>query len=145
MRPDRTGARRAVAGFSLLEAIVALAILAAAGMALFAAMSQSLQMVQRAQHAREIDAALRNALAWSERINPMERPSGEQPLGSWTLRWESQALEPPRDGTTGNLTLGLYQVGLYRMRLELWRDGALQREATLQRAGWRQVRKATTL
>ncbi len=132
-------------GFSLLEAIVALAILAAAGMALFAAMSQSVQMVQRAQQAREIDAALRNALAWSERINPMEQPAGEQALGDWMLRWNSVPVEPPRDGTTGHLALGLYQLGLYRMHLELWHDGALQREATLQRAGWRQVRKAAVL
>ena len=44
-------------GFSLLEAIVALAILATAGLALFAAMSQSVQMVARA------DAALYAAKA----------------------------------------------------------------------------------
>ncbi|MDQ2702911.1 MAG: prepilin-type N-terminal cleavage/methylation domain-containing protein [Pseudomonadota bacterium] len=132
-------------GFSLLEAIVAMAILAAAGMALFAAMAQSLQMVQRAQQARDVDAALRNALAWSESINPMEQPAGEQALGDWILRWDSAPLEPPRDGTTGYLALGLYQVGLYRMELELWHDGALQREATLHRAGWRQVRKAAVL
>lgn len=137
--------RRAARGFSLLEAIVALAILAAAGMAMFAAMSQSLQMVQRAQQAREVDAALRNALAWSERINPMEQPAGEHALGTWLLRWDSEALEPPRDGTTGHLALGLYQVGLYRLHLELWHAGALQREATLHRAGWRQVRKAAVL
>lgn len=138
--------RRAVArGFSLLEAIVALAILAAAGLALFAAMSQSLQMVQRAQQSRETDVALRNALAWSERINPMQQPRGEQALGSWLLRWDSEPLEAPRSGTTGNLASGLYELGLYRMHLELWHAGALRREATLHRAGYRQVRHPVTL
>jgi general secretion pathway protein I len=129
-----------VHGFTLLEAIVALAILAAAGMALFAAMSQSLQMVERAQQAREVDTALRNALAWSERINPMLKPDGETELADWTLRWHSEPIEPPRDGATPSLQPGLYQVGLYRMRLELWRDGRMQRETTLRRAGYRQVR-----
>jgi general secretion pathway protein I len=141
MRPDRGHAR----GFTLLVAIVALAILAAAGMALFAAMSQSLQMVQRAQRARAADAALRNALAWSERINPMEAPRGEQALGDWELRWTSDPVEPPRDGTTGYLQPGLYQVGLYRLHLQLWRDGAMQREVEMRRAGYRQVRKASKL
>jgi general secretion pathway protein I len=141
MRPDRGRAR----GFTLLEAIVALAILAAAGMALFAAMSQSLQMVQRAQQARDADAALRNALAWSEEINPMQTPSGEQALGDWTLGWTSEPVEPPRDGATGFLQPGLYQVGLYRLHLELWRDGALQRDVVFHRAGYRQVRKRTQL
>ena len=51
-------------GFSLLEAIVALAILATAGLALFAAMSQSVQMVARAENARLSDSAVRNAVAW---------------------------------------------------------------------------------
>lgn len=141
MRPDRRRAR----GFTLLEAIVALAILAAAGMALFAAMSQSLQMVRRAQQAREADAALRNALAWTETINPMESPRGEQALGEWVLRWRSDPVEPPRAGATGFLQPGLYQVGLYRMHLELWRGGALQREVELRRAGYRQVRKPVQL
>lgn len=128
-------------GFTLLEAIVALAILAAAGLALFAGMSQSLQMVQRAQQARDIDTALRNALAWSDRINPMETPDGDQVLGAWTLRWHAEPVEPPRDGATPSGQPGLYQVGLYRLQLELWRDGRLEREAELRKAGFRQVRQ----
>ena len=127
----------------MLEAIVALAILAAAGMALFAAMSQSLQMVRRAQQARAADAALRNALAWMETVNPMLSPRGEQALGDWELRWSSEPVEPPRDGATGYLTPGLYQVGLYRVHLELRLDGVLQREVVLDLAGYRQVRKET--
>lgn len=128
-------------GFTLLEAIVALAILAAAGMALFAAMAQSLQMVQRAQDAREVDTALRNALAWSQRINPMQDPQGEQELGGWRLHWSSEPIEPPQDGATASGEPGLYQVGLYRVRLELWRAGKLERDATLRRVGYRQVRQ----
>lgn len=132
-------------GFTLLEAVVALAILAAAGLALFAAMSQSLQMVQRAQFARETDTALRNALAWTDQVNPMVEPEGEQAIGGYLLRWTSEPVEPPRDGATGFLAPGLYEVGLYRLRLELWRDGELAREATLNRAGYRQVREPAQL
>lgn len=141
MSPDRRRAR----GFTLLEAIVALAILAAAGMALFAAMSQSLQMVRRAQQAREADAALRNALAWTETVNPMTAPRGEQALGDWVLRWTAEPVEAPRAGVTGYLAPGLYEVGLYRMHLELWRDGVRQRETELRRAGYRQVREPSRL
>lgn len=132
-------------GFTLLEAIVALAILASAGLALFAAMSQSTQMVQRARFARETDAALRNALAWTQQVNPMEAPRGEQVLGRYVLRWESEPVEAPRDAVTGYLEPGLYEVGLYRLHLELWRDGELARAATLRRAGYRQVREPAQL
>ena len=64
-------------GFSLLEAIVALAILASVGMALFAAMNQSLSMVARAEKVRERESALRNAVAWIQVVNPAQQPRGE--------------------------------------------------------------------
>lgn len=69
-------------GFSLLEAIVALAILASVGMALFAAMNQSLSMVARAEKVRERESALRNAVAWIQVINPAQQPRGEHELGA---------------------------------------------------------------
>lgn len=137
--------RQRVRGFSLLEAVVALAILASAGLALFASLTQSVQMVGRAERARELDLALRNALAWVERINPMVAPEGEQALGAYRLRWQAEPVEPPRDGATGYLQPGFYQVGLYRLRLELWRDGALEREVSLRRVGYRQVRRPEAL
>lgn len=132
MRPSR--------GFTLLEAIVALAILAAAGMSLFAAMSQSMQMLRRAQEARAVDAALRNALAIAESIDPMERERGEQPLGDYVLRWSAVPVEPPRDNATGYLQPGYYRVGLYDLRLELWRGATLERSLDVRRTAWRQVR-----
>ncbi len=137
--------KSAARGFSLLEAVVALAILAAAGMALFAAMTQSVQMVGRAERARDVDLALRNSLAWVELVNPMETPTGEREVGAYLLRWSAEPLEEPRDGTTGYLQPGLYRIGLYRMKLELWRDGVLEREAELNRAGYRQVRQPQRL
>ena len=134
-----------VRGFSLLEAIVALTILAAAGLALFAAMSQSLQMVGRAERAREVDSALLNAVAWMETVNPAETPQGEQQLGQVTLRWTSEPLETPRDSMTGYLRAGLYRVGLYQVRLELTRAGQPPVETTVRRVGYLQVRQPAAL
>jgi general secretion pathway protein I len=137
--------KRNARGFSLLEAVVALTILAAAGLASFAALTQSLQMVGRAERAREADLSLRNAVAWIELVNPMEQPRGQQVMGEFELRWTSRPVEPVRDATTAALTAGLHEVGLYRMQLELWRNGALEREAVLQRIGYRQVRRPAVL
>ena len=132
-------------GFSLLEAIVALTILATAGLALFAAMSQSVQMVARAENSRQADSAVRNALAWLHTVNPAETPRGEQRLGDVTLRWTSEPIESPRDAMTGYLQAGLYQVGLYRMQLELDRDGKPLTQATVRRVGYKQVREPAEL
>lgn len=132
-------------GFTLLEAIVALTILAAAGMALFAGMTQSLQMVQRAEQARATDAALRNAVAWLAQVNPMTTPQGTQALGDYDMSWSAREVEPPRDGATGYLALGLYKVGLYDVEIELRRGDRTVREVTLRRAGWEQVREPPEL
>lgn len=132
MRPER--------GFTLLEAIVALAILAAAGLSLFAAMSQSMQMLRRADEARELDAAMRNALALIEHIDPAAA-RGEAPIGDFQLRWSAEPVEPPRDNATGYLQPGLYRVGLYRVRIEIVRDGDVQRSVDVRRVAWQQVRQ----
>lgn len=129
------------AGFSLLEAIVSLAVLASVGMALFAAMGQSVQMAARAEAARERESALRNALSWMQTVNPALEPEGEQQLGDVVLRWTSEPIEPPRDAMTGYLRAGLYSVGLYRVHLQLTRDGLEFAEMDLRRVGFEQVRE----
>jgi|SRR5690606_14062842 len=132
-------------GFSLLEAVVALAILAAAGLALFAAMSQSMQMVGRAEDSRTADAAMRNALAWVEQLNPMEAPSGELQFLPYTVSWTSALVEPARPSATGHLQPGLHDVGLYRLHLVLRRDSVVVREFDVRRIGYRQVRAPAEL
>lgn len=132
-------------GFSLLEAIVALTILAAVGMALFAAMNQSVQMVGRAERSRVADSALRNAMAWAETINPAETPRGEQRLGDVSMRWNATPIEPPRDAMTGYLQAGLYQVGLYDLHIQLSLDGQPLADTHMRRVGYKQVREPAVL
>lgn len=136
--------RRRQAGFSLLEAIVALAIVASAGMALFAALSGALDMVGRAERAAAQDSALNNALAWMETVNPMLEPEGRVDLGEFELVWNAEPIEPARDAVTWLMTPGLYQVGLYRVELSLSRDGETLAYA-YRRIGYRQVREPTVL
>lgn len=132
-------------GFSLLEAIVALAIVATAGLALFAAMNQSIQMALRAESARKSDTAMRNALAWMEIVNPALTPIGEKRLGSMELEWKSEPVEPPRDAMTGYLQAGLYQIGLYDVVVNIRSDDGVSASFHLRKVGYRQVREAPRL
>lgn len=128
-------------GFTLLEAIVALAVLAAAGLALFAAMSQAMQMVGRAEAARRLDAASRDALARLETLDVMAEPRGRFEVGGFDAEWRAEPVEPPRPNSTGFLAPGLYEVGLYVVRLELREGGRVERVLDVRRTGWRQVRE----
>lgn len=135
---------RSQAGFSLLEAIVALAIVASAGMALFAALNSALDMVGRAERAAAQDSALNNALAWMETVNPMLEPEGRVELGEFELAWSAEPIEPARNAVTWLMAPGLYQVGLYRVELSLSRDGETV-AYTYRRVGYRQTREPTAL
>ena len=134
----RRGTQR---GFALLEAIVALAILAAVGMALFAAINQTVQLVGRAETAREADSALLNAVAWLQTVNPSQQPEGTQQLDDVQLHWTSQLVEPALDGSTNSLVPGLYKIGLYDMHLELRRGDVVLADATVRKVGYVQVRE----
>jgi len=138
MRPDARG-------FTLLEAIVALAILAAGTMALFAAVNGALRSIERAEAATRLDTATENAVALLETINPMQQPEGEEALGDYRLRWRAVILAGPTDALTDYSRPGLYEVALYNIDVELWREAALQSRFALRRAGWRQVRQPEVL
>jgi general secretion pathway protein I len=127
-------------GFTLLEAIVALAILAAGGMALFAALNGALRSVERIEEAARLDAATRNALAVIELLNPMEQPSGEEVLAGHRMRWTSVPVVPASDSLTDYLQPGHYEVGLFRLEVEIERHGRIEQRFEVRKAGWRQVR-----
>ena len=136
---------RRESGFTLLEAIVALAILAAGAMALFAALNGALRAIERADAAARLDTATENALDLLELTNPMHQPSGEAILGEYTLRWRAAPILGPTDNLTDYLQPGLYEVALFAIDGELWLDGRVAGRFTLRRAGWRQVRVPETL
>ena len=127
-------------GFTLLEAIVSLAILAAGGMALFAALNTSLRSIERVDAANRLDTATQNALSRIETVNPMLQPSGDEPLGDVRLRWNATPIEPPRDGLTDYLRPGYFEVGLYRVEVELLSGARVDHRFVVRKAGWRQVR-----
>ena len=105
-------------GFSLLEAIVALTLLAVAGLALFSWINASFDGITRADAAQARAQAQSNALTYIQTVNPMQRPFGETKLGSLTLSWRAreiaQKIKPnaaSADGT-GNFIVALYEIEL---------------------------------
>lgn len=132
-------------GFSLLEAIVALALLASVGMALLSWLNGSLISLRRVQEVAAVQAAARDALAYLDTINPMLTPQGETELGEWRLRWQAREVEPVREGAGYPGGIGLFDVGLYDTRVWLERDGRTIEEFVLRQVGYRKVREQQML
>ena len=122
MSPRGTGSRcrrRTLAhGFGLLEAIVALTLLAGAGLAMFGWINQNLQAAARVRLHEQESRLLLSAQSLIDTVNPMRSPSGQLEVSGLAVSWESEALEPARTNATfSEEVTGPWLVGLYRLKV----------------------------
>ena len=124
-RQLRAPARKRAAGFSLLEVVVALVLLATSGAALFAWYGQLLE--DSGRQIRRLNEAelLQQAAGLMSTVNPAVQQDGEMRSFGVKLTWRSERLEPERsvlvfeDGATG-----AWRLAPYRMLIEVERlDG----------------------
>lgn len=127
-------------GFTLLEAIVALAVFAAAALPLYTLFSQSVDGLFRAATANREREATLSALSFLSVINPMERPTGDAEVGGFRLKWQSQELNPPLDGIGYPRGQSLFQVGWYEIRAEAFLDDKKWFSLAVRQVGYRKVR-----
>ncbi len=104
-------------GFALLEAIVALVILAGTCMALFAWINASLVQLQRAELYVEAGPAVASASQYLKTVDLSQRPEGTFSSGNVSVDWRARPLEQDvtRSANFGgsNFLLSLYEVTLY--------------------------------
>lgn len=135
------GRRARVAGFSLLEAIVALTIFSICAMALYGWLAVNQSALIRVQ-AR--DAAVRegrSALAVLEAVNPMAEPEGERKLpGDVVVRWTSTEAVARQPGTSSSGSMQVFDLALYDMDVRVLRGGRDVSRFSVRRAGWETVR-----
>lgn len=112
MRPEAN----TQAGFTLLEAIVAMTLLVLVGGTLLAWLNSSFKTLERIDATAQRIEATRTAMAYLQMINPMVTPKGEVQLGRYRLDWDSAPLTrvlPSVGRTTG--TPEIHDTALYRV------------------------------
>ena len=130
-------------GFSVMETLVAVALLAIAIIPLYAFQQTLANTAARLQTASDLLDAQESALAILQTIDPVAQPSGEMQIGEWRLSWDSEEVvsESPANGYLGS---SIWQVGLYEVEASLER-GDIRRDLTIRRVGWVQVRDPVRL
>lgn len=128
-------------GFSLIEALVALAI---ASMTLMAIFELQIQMAKgQARAARAVDqvASQENALALVSDLNFMERPFGTLSIPDGDIvSWTSEALNTPQQGIGYPAGGGAFEVQLYRVTVTVERHNAPSpAPLVIERMGWRRL------
>ena len=133
--------RRSQQGFTLIEAIVAMVLIATTGMALFSWINSNLITLNRVQEANAESAATTNVVDYLNTVNPMLTPEGEAQLGDYQMRWKANASTDPRDGAGYPYGTSLYQLALYQTQVQVQKaDGQPWFDFTLQQVGYKQVR-----
>lgn len=102
-----------VAGFSLLEMIAALTVLALGTVVLFSWLGQTLGHLNRFQNQEQESLARLQAVEFLSNVNPSQRPGGRQEFERFAIEWKSRPAREMRDTVSNAHGLGLYQVQLY--------------------------------
>lgn len=144
-RPDAVGDVHPprARGFTLLEAVVAMAIFAAAGMALYALFNANLISLGRAQDVTGQIPAVHRAMEYLAAIDPAEQPVGQIELDGYDVVWSSRLMEPVRDSQTVQGYRGYHELGLYEITLDINRLDDLVASHKLRVISHRQVRWPT--
>ena len=134
-------ASRARDGFSLIEALVALAIASMTLMAIFELQIQMARSQQRAALAIEQVAVQENALALTRSLNPMEQPQGRIELpGGDTIIWSAEPKTEPRLNAGFPEGDGAFEVQLYQVTVAVERvRGRPPAPLVFDRLGWRRL------
>ena len=142
-RPGGSAAR--AAGFTLLEAIVALVVFSLGAFALYGWLSTNIITLNRIRDRQQVEAAMHSSLDMIRRTNPMEVPGGKRQLNGLEVNWVSTLVEAAKPNVDQSGTPGIFVVGLYETHVRVSRDGRELRDFRVRQVGWKQVRTAEDL
>ena len=134
----------AEAGFTLLEGLVAIALLAGTMFAIFTLVGGVLSSANRVGRSNETAQATLNALEIMSVVNPMLQDTGKIDLGLYTVSWKSAATTPIADGVGYPVGVSLYQLALFKTNVRVeGPQGTLLTAFDLRQVGYRRVRDPT--
>jgi len=131
------------AGFSLIEALVALIIAALALAGVLELQRQLADGQARYERALMVSALERDALALTADLNPTATPEGSAPLAAGrSIAWTSAPRTAPALNTGSAADGRRFEVRLYRVTVRvLDRGGAPLGELSFDRVGWRKLER----
>ena len=109
-------------GFTLLEAIVALAILAVSALALYAWLNSSLIILKRVDDVYRTAAVVESTIEWVATLDPYVQTKGSETIAGMDVQWQFIPINDalPAYDMSGNLSVNDAQ--LFRAKI-IVRDG----------------------
>ena len=111
-------------GFTLLEAIVAIAIVGIALIPIITFVSQMVTGLTRAGDANAKNLAQQSIMELLESMNPLEYPIGDDQIGDLMIHWESADIIPASSVLRVGVGLPGVSIGFYKVIVSVSRTGA---------------------
>lgn len=127
-------------GFTLLETVVSLVIFASAGIALYGLLNTNLITLGRVQAVSAQLPAINHAMELISSLNLQDENEGQFNTGATDVRWQAKLIEPFRQAQNSAGYLGIYQIGLYKVDIDITLNGRHQGSYTTRIVGYQQVR-----
>lgn len=136
--------RRRARGFTLLEAMVAMVLVASVGAVVLSWIQQSVQSVQRLNKVYEELEARKTIEEWGRHLNPAVKPRGEAQVGDLRVEWEATETQAPMPVAGYPAGIGIYDVSLYEVAIKVYQraEPAPWFNEKLVRIGQRKVRES---
>ncbi len=117
--------RRREAGFTLLEAIVAITIVGLTLLPLVSYIAQAANQLERAADSNERGLVMQSAIALMTPVNPLLEPEGKLPLDrDISIAWHSETLVEPNAAGLLGAGLGGFRLGFYKVHVVVSRVDA---------------------
>jgi len=127
-------------GFSLLEAIVAIAIMAGFGMAIFGWLNTNLLTITKIENRANKNQLIRSVSEFMQDIDIMAQPNGERKIVNYVITWSSELIEPILDGRSNIDAISEFQLGLYQTEVKIIQENKTIALFDLRLVGYEKVR-----
>ena len=136
--PAKTAQRKkAQAGFSVLEALAAVALIAAAFLPLLALQGQLTRTVVAIERAEASVSNMESALSYLRVVNPSLVDQGEAQVGDALLRWRARPISAEKTVLDQGGAPGRFAMRLYEIEATFLYSDGREADFTLTAIGWR--------
>jgi len=127
-------------GFSLLEAIVALTILATSGVALFGWFSVTYDGLEKVEVVQSRHRLMENLQVFFSTVNIQEEGSHRMSVNGYEVDWRATLVEPEQIGRAAGGAMSNFHLGLYDVEITISQDAKNLGIYHTRLAGYRKVR-----
>ena len=112
-------------GFTLLEAIVALAVLAVSALALYAWLNSSLIILKRIDDVYRTATVVDSAVEWVATLDPYQHDKGSEEIAGMQVHWRFVPINQPRQTYDMSGNLSVNDIQLFRAEVVVYQEQAV--------------------